>query len=326
MKHHWGARLRAVLLATTCALALAACDGKPTSGKAAPPMDAPATPSSTSATPTTDPSIDDPVDDDAPEGEVAILDHGDGDRVLLALQLTEGDHATTTMQMTLTMRAPGVPVPPIPMTMTMSSEVVDVADDVFTVQSVYAGIEIDDAGLPAEMVDPMRSAMSGLDGMSMTFEYGPTGEVLDTDFDLPDDAPPTTRQMLEQLTGSMTEIGMAFPDEPIGEGATWRKVGTTDVSGASMVQTTTYHLDELDGLDYRVSLETTGTLEAPDAGSIVTFANGSMTNTGRFEGSLTQVLPLKASTHGVTRMGMEAAGQRIRMTTTIDIEMTTETD
>ena len=172
----------------------------------------------------------------------------------------------------------------------------------------------------------LEEGLSGLEGTAVTFEYGPTGEVLDTSVALPDDAPPAAAQMLDQLTNSLSGVGMTFPAEPVGIGASWRTTSTINLSGISMTQVTTYVLEDLDGDDYRISMTGNATVEKPDDGAALPISGASMSTTGEIEGSLGQVLPVHGTSHATSTTVVDVPGQkRMRMATTIDMTIDTET-
>ena len=321
MTHAWGRGLAAAATVTCVSLALAGCGDKGRAGGEA-ADDASATPTSASATATPSATTD-PPSPVADEGEVTLLDPGSGDRQPLVLHLTEGERSTTTVQMTIATRTTGVDVPPIPMTMTMTSEVADVTAERSTVDVVYDGIDVDTDGLPPELVTELTTGLDMVDGLEMTFEYSPHGELLDSDISLPDGTPSSVQGMVDQIGDSMTSMGVAFPSEPLGEGARWQGESTVELAGMKVRQTTTYELVSFDGDSYTVAIKTRGALDPPQ-GLGATISKAEISTEGEMTGDLAHVLPSSATTHGTTSMDVDVAGKHGKVTTQIDMTMTTE--
>ncbi|MEZ0580141.1 DUF6263 family protein [Nocardioides sp. MH1] len=326
MNSRTGVRLRAAGIAALCALALAACNDKSDDPKAdadptsAATSDATSAPSEASSS-TTSATTDDGSDGTAGESGVEVLDHGSGDQQVLALHLTEGARATTSIEMTMTMSSKGLDLPTIPLTMTMSSEVLEVGDDRSTVRATYDSVEVGD-GVAPDLRASLEPEFAILKGIAITFDYAPSGTLLDTRVALPDDAPPSAQQLVDQISNSLSGVGMTFPSEPVGVGASWRSESTVGSVAVNIDQTTTYTLEEFDGENYRVSIEGSGEVQPGSTGA-ATVTAGSVTTTGEIEGSLDQVVPLHGTTRASTDMVIEASGQKVRTTTDIDMTITT---
>lgn len=320
VQHTWGRRTGLAGTAALVALALAACGDKD-GGEGVAGDDAGAAATSASATATTSESTttspSTPADDD-----VKVLDAGSGDRQQLLLHLTEGERSTTTLQMTVATETDAVDVPPIPMTMTMSTEVTDVTAEKSTVHATYDGIELA-SGLPQELVAGLQPGLDAMKGMEMTFDYSPSGALLDADVSLPDGAPASVQGMVDQLSDSVTSMSIAFPSEPLGEGARWQGESTVDLAGMQVRQTATYELVSFDGESYTVAIATRGALNPPQ-GTAAMISKAKLTTEGEMTGDLGHVVPSSATTHGSTAMVVEDHGRKLRVTTVIDMSMTTE--
>lgn len=283
----------------------------------APATAAAPTTSTTATTPSTPSTSTTPPDDG-----IEVLDPGTAPRRQLVLHLTEGQLSRTTLGMTMTMKSPGVDLPPIPITMVMSTEVADVVDDRSTVRATYDDITVDADGLPSDLADGLTSGMAGIKGMKATFTYSPNGALLDTDVTLPAGAPPSAQQLVDQISNSMTSLGVAFPTEPLGEGARWQRSSTSDVAGNSLRQTTVYELEQFDGEHYRIGVETRGVMHPQDVGG-VNFSDAKIVSGGDMSGGLGQVMPTAGTSRGTTTMSFDVAGHHVRMTTTIDMILST---
>lgn len=335
--HTWGVRLRAMGAVAACSLALVACGGDKDDDTAPAAKDETA-----SASPDDDlggllgsepteseetEGLEDggPQDLPADEAEVVVLDYGDEPRAVPSIDLEEGQRSTSTLQMRMAVAFNGKKSPSIPMTMVMAVEVQDVTEELTTVRTTYDDVSVDDTGLPGELVDELESGLASLEGLAITIDQSPSGALLDTRFSLPDNAPSSAHQMVEQIAGSVASYAVPFPTEPLGEGASWTVSTTVDTNGLTSSQTTTYVLEEFDGERYRISTDIEGTFEPVEL-SGVKLVRGSMAGSGETSGELGQMMPSLGTSEGSTTMVMKVGGRRVATKTDIDMTITTEAD
>lgn len=156
--------------------------------------------------------------------QVVVHDAGAEPRQTLRLALSEGStqHATMTMQMDMSMAVngkaqPTSSVPPIQMGMAVSISRVEDDGDI-TAQFHYDHLKVLGAGKAATQVE---AALEPLARMNGTVRTTARGELIDADFDVPDDLDPTMKSLLDSIEEQLGNIVVPLPTEPVGIGATW---------------------------------------------------------------------------------------------------------
>lgn len=305
-------RWRVIASVATCALALAAC-GEGSDDRAEPEAE----PTSSAAS---EPEATDPAPQTAEE--VEVLDTGAEPRVVALPDPEVGDEYESSQQLTMTTSFGPRPSPAVPMSTNTSTAVLEVTEDVVTVRTIFDEVEVDDSGLPEDLVTGIESGLDVVRGLAVTLEQSRSGAVLDTRFSLPDDAPPAAHQVVEQIADSLSIGSVAFPSEPVGEGASWRVVSTTESNGLVLTQATTYVLEELDGDAYEMSLEVEGTFEPGDIDG-AELVRGSTTGSGDASGTVGDLLPSSAASTGSTTLVVDVDGSRVE--SEVDVETTMAT-
>ena len=319
----WGVRLGTAAGAAACLLSLVACSDED-------PGDAPEPNpgAASSASPDDDlsgllggePAGEGPKD----PKEAVVLDQGDEPRIQPTVEVTVGQRFASTLQMTMTTSVNGMGAPSIPMTMVSSTEVQEVTDEVITIRGTFDEVDVDEARLPKQLVTQLESGLAALEGLAITIDQSPSGALLDTRFALPDNAPPSAHQMVEQIAGTLTTYSVPMPTEAVGEGASWMVVDTVESNGITMTQTSTYVLEELDGDQYRISSEVDGTVDPVDLGGGVELVRGSLSGDGETVGAFGDLMPASGTSELSTTMVIQAAGRRAETVTDVDMTMTTE--
>lgn len=173
---------------------------------------------------------------DVPLSGLRLLDAGGGEKAPVRFRYTKGTKQALVLEGTMSF-GPAVPLPPVTTTMEMTLEVTDVAEDgTATIEGLSGGMKMSGApgGAPPAGLAKLRTRTR--------MRTSPRGEVLSIDASVDaEDVEPEFRAMLSAVQASVKEsmgqIGVVWPEEPLGPGARWvfrRKMRTgmaeTDVN------------------------------------------------------------------------------------------------
>jgi hypothetical protein len=265
--------------------------------------------------------------DDVPgpgeEAAVDVQDAGaDDGKISFELDLPEGyrERTVITTQQTLDAAGQTIDVPPIEIT--QLSEVTGVDDDEITVEQTFEEVRALPGGDETTR-SALESTLSQLRGTSGTLTFDRSGQVVDTDFELPAGIDPAISQTFDQVLEQSSSIGAVFPDEELGEGATWTLKSTLELNGIEVEQTATYTLESLQGEDYEISVEIEQDFQEGDiaGGSI---KGGSGTTTGTITGTAGNLLPTSAQLDGDTDVQAEQGGSEQTVSTQTNITIESE--
>ena len=183
-----------------------------------------------------------------------LLDVGVEPRQLLRFQPEEGsaDLLSIEMQMSSTISAGGqvlanLPLPPLLMDIAAMVDRIDANGDIYS-NFHYDNIVVEDSNeAPASMVEMLRNVFDALSGLQVSTVTDSRGNTKSTDFDVPEDANPLVRQMLEQFGTSFEQLSSPFPAEAVGVGAQWQLRYDTEVSGMRFDTVATYEVVAIEG-------------------------------------------------------------------------------
>jgi len=276
----------------------------------APANSAPAGASQTSVTPGSSP--------------VKLLDAGSEPRKVISLHPAAGDRQslsmTTKMSMSMSMSssASQMPAMNIPtMVMTMDVAVKDVSPD----GDITFGVTFGDANVVADanttpgMADAMKTALSGMSGMTGAGKMSGQGVAHDVQFNLPPGAAPQLSQTVDQMKESFSMATVAWPAEAIGPGAKWEYAPQIKSQGMTIDQTIDYELVSVDG--DQLTLRTTTkqnaanqTIESPAMpGMKVKLIKMTGTGNANTTFNLAHIMPQKAGIDGDTEVIMDMGQQ-----------------
>lgn len=190
--------------------------------------------------------------------------------------------------------------------------------------SVRYEFEYTDLGTLGDPADPMVVAMQaqyaalrGLSGWAIIDDRGGT---LDGGIDALPSSDPTLQATIQELEASITQTSAPLPVEPVGVGARWQVVLQMQSQGIAVQQTMVYTLDGLDGGEVQLSMTVVpsaepGPIDLPAApGIAVELLEVTGGGDGTMVLSLDGLVPT-SDAHTNVRMKVEAAGQRMDMTT-----------
>lgn len=233
---------------------------------------------------------------------VKLLDAGAEPRKALRLHVKAGDKQATvmTIKVNLSMETPaaaGAPsnaIPSIPaISLPADLTVQDVAangDSTYQMVFTEPGIA-DEPGTPPQMAQGMRTALSGIKGVTATGVMSDRGVNKKVDVKAPPNANPQVRQIVEQMKEGMLDADSLLPEEPVGAGAKWEVKSSIKRSGISMDQTTDCQLVSVDG-DH---LSTTFTQTESPANQKMQNPPAATTETGSTVSDLSKIMPLEAT-------------------------------
>ncbi len=211
--------------------------------------------------------------------------------------------------------------------------------------SVEAATENVEGQLPASRNAFVTVGKPEADGADVSsaegFQFGwrgtDTGQMNSLRLAAPQAATDQARSTVERAITSLTSLPIVFPDEEIGPGATW--VVESRVTGEStLLQTTTYTLDKLDGdiAELSVKIEQRPSLGAlsfdgadtPEElrGKELKVTDHTSTSEGSVTVDLTKPLPTAGDVSVTTAIsyGAEGSDLRVVQTSATEMEFTTE--
>lgn len=184
-----------------------------------------------------------------PTAQVKLLNPGKGDRQVLRFKPTVGTRQVSLMSfdqtLTLAMMGQEMPAVVAPMVTSTIEVVVTKVEANGDVHYQVRYLDVDVVAKPGtrpEMLDVMRSQLKVLQAMSGDFVMSDRGQVKSGRFELPDQADPILRSVLEQFSQSMHQISLPLPETAIGVGAQWQTTVTMALAGMNLTQMATYEL------------------------------------------------------------------------------------
>ncbi|NEQ71430.1 MAG: hypothetical protein F6K21_39315 [Symploca sp. SIO2D2] len=137
---------------------------------------------------------------------------------------------------------PTVDTPAIEMKMETQVTQVDANGDIYADFSYSEVDVIADSKTPPELVNAMQSKLQSLVGLEGSLVMDAQGNTKDVNFDLPEGLDPNTKQMFQQISGSLKQLSSPFPSAAIGIGAQWQVAHSLNLNGMTINQTAIYEL------------------------------------------------------------------------------------
>jgi len=135
-------------------------------------------------------------------------------------------------------------------------------DGAFVTQlKVLAGGFEEDPAFPVDAAVELATTAEPLIGLTATSRTSDRGLVLAADVHVPSSATAPTRQLIENLKETLTQLALPLPVEAVGVGARWRVVSDLVTSGVRMRRTVMVELIELTGPN--ITLRTNVSQTAP---------------------------------------------------------------
>ena len=285
-------------------------------------------------------------DRDAPAAQgpaVELLTAGDAPRRELRYELSPGasERVTIDLDMEMAVALGDVPSPPVQlprMQMVLDLRVDEAVGD----DGARYSFELSEARtLDSDGVDPtvLRAIERGLAdtiGTRGTAVVDARGFNRQSRVDIPEGAPPETRQMMETTAQQMEQLAAPLPAEPVGEGARWEVVQHLEQNGVALVQTSVMTLESLDDDSGTISTSIRQTadpqtVEMPGAmaGASAELVELRSRGDGEFRFDLSRLMPLRATmrSESETRFEIDVGeGESQPMTTQMELALTVEAE
>ncbi|MDQ3312793.1 MAG: DUF6263 family protein, partial [Actinomycetota bacterium] len=286
-----GRRVRLGALAITATFAFAACGDDEGGGDTTDPT-------GTSGTDTTGSEGGDA--DQTPDDDIALLAGGQQQKYRLAPVYEEGQEATNTMDLTVSVSGAGQNIS-IGMQLVLDQVVASRSEGASTVESMIREIEVVDAPDGAE--ETMRQKFEGVLGKTLVTEYDENGQqvgetTLKDGGELPD-------SMRESVNANSQAV---FPTEEIGIGSRWSQVLTSESEGFDFDITTVYELKEVTDDEFVIAMSQDVPIDESVDGEDV---SGDFTGTGEVRVSRTN--PLLLTSDYTSDMSVTADGDDIEL-------------
>ena len=260
----------------------------------------------------------------APKEQTKLIEPGAEPRQELRLHPKAGDKQTASITLKSTVDTsmagmPGQQVKAPTMKISYEATVKSVADN----GDIGYEVLIKDAGVPDEtgalpqVVEPLKAALSGMQGLSGTGTVTSRGQSKGFDFKFPANASPTTRALVDQLKDAFVNITVSLPTEALGAGAKWERNEALKSQGATIDQTSDYELAPAEG--EHMVIKSTVTQSAANQKVEVPAMQGMKLKLVKFTGKgtvtttfgLGQLLPAEkvSELHTEQNLNMDAGGQ-----------------
>ena len=186
----------------------------------------------------------------APSGPVVTLTSpGTGKRSPLRFSARRGSRSTLTMsiKMAIGIEVGGNVVPPtatpeIRMVMGVTVTGVDPAGDMTYAMATRKVEALPGKGVTPEVLASTSAALAGISELAGRATVTPRGFARDVSLDVPATATQQTRDMLNGMKQSLSQLAAPLPEEPIGVGATWDTTTVLEQNGMRLTQIAHYKL------------------------------------------------------------------------------------
>jgi hypothetical protein len=184
--------------------------------------------------------------------QIRLLEAGSEPRRPLRFHPAAGDKQEVAMKLTtsMTMKVGGVENPTVTLpgvTLQMVIEILDVTKDGDIHYKAMMGDAViaEASGTTPQMGDALKSALSGLKGLSVEGTASSRGVQQALEIKVPAGANPQMRQTIEQMRQSFETFCTPLPEEAVGPGAQWEAKTPIRSQGILIDQTCTYQLVSL---------------------------------------------------------------------------------
>lgn len=264
---------------------------------------------------------------------VKLIDAGKGAKRQLRLTPKKGGTRTMVMTMKMAMKiaigANSMPQQTLPtMKLTMNTKITDVSASgdikyTFVVKQPDVIADKDASG----MADQLKDKLKGIAGMSGYAVVTNRGFTKEADFNIPADADPQMKQIMDSFKQSLYQIAAPLPEEAVGVGAKWDTIMQMTYNGMTLDQTASTELVELTGDIGKLKLSITQSAKPQKI-----TANGmqvdvlSLASTGNSETTidLKQVTPSQAAITSHSDAKMDAGGTKVAMQIDLTIGVTSK--
>jgi hypothetical protein len=268
--------------------------------------------------------------------QVKLLEPGAEPRKVLRLHPNPGDKQTLAFSMKMAMETkvgemetPAMKLPVIKMSLEATVKGVAENGDI-TYEMVMGDIGVsDEPGATPAVAEALKSALSGVKGLSGSGTISRSGFSKGFEFKAPPGSNPQAQQVVDQMKEFYTELAAPLPEEAVGPGAKWEVRMPLKTQGMTIDQTATYEVVSLEG----ESLTTKSTIVQQAANQKIqnpampgikvdlTKMTGKGSSERTFD--LAKLLPTTGTgkVHTETAMAMNMGGQKQAMTMKMDMDV-----
>jgi hypothetical protein len=240
---------------------------------------------------------------------VKLLDAGTGAKQKLRIHPVVGSKRTLVMKIRMAMELDAGPMMRLPhtdlpiMKMTFDTKVLEIdAKGVAKYEMVVTKIDVEQGKAAASLVPSVKASVDKLVGLKGWATVDSRNFTLAGAFDVPATGDPSTKQMMDSMSQSMSQLSAPLPDEAVGVGAKWSVDATMPANGIVLAQTGTYEITKLDGDHVAAKVAMKQTADAQEAhvpgmaGATLSVVSWKGTGAGTMELDLgKEVLPVHAS-------------------------------
>lgn len=262
--------------------------------------------------------------------EIKVLDAGKAPKATLrfAPQKDAKQSIVMAMDMGMTMDlGGGARSQQMPTTeMTMDVSITDIAaNGDIRYRFELTKIDVLESGGNAALVDAMKTALTGMTGLSGTAHVTNRGFTKDMTVNVPAGVNPQISQFLDSLKQSFSQLTAPLPEEAVGLGAKWDTSTRITQNGMTMTQVASNEIVALDGnvLTLAIKLSQTAPRQTiKKDGMTADLERYTGSGTGETTINLGQVVPTKAKISMKNDMDLKSAGQSLGIGINAVITMT----
>lgn len=190
----------------------------------------------------------------APDDQVKLIEAGAEPRKELRLHPKPGDKQTAVMTIKVAidlnigeMPPQAIKLPAIKITSDITVKSISAEGDIIYDLLIRNASAADDPGATPLVVEPIKSALAAIQGLSGTGTLSSRGLSKALEIEPPAGTAPQTLQAIDEIKECLAMIVSPLPKEPVGVGGRWEVKTPVKSQGMKVSQTTTYQLASLEG-------------------------------------------------------------------------------
>jgi hypothetical protein len=201
------------------------------------------------------------------DGGVTLDDAGaEAGRVQLPGPAVVGASGSASAAVAIAVSVDGQEIP-VELRLDFDGEVVEADDTGYTLETTFTGGEVIDAPAGAEAD---LATVTDIVGVTYRQRYDADGSAQDAVLVDPDALTAAQRSAYDEFGSQLDSAAFDFPDEPVGEGATWRSVSEVSSQGLEVAVTYQYELQALSGDEYTIAISYDEDIDTEVQGADVT--------------------------------------------------------
>jgi len=125
------------------------------------------------------------------------------------------------------------------------------------IDAAQSSNKIQEYGAAPMVAEAIKTAFSGVKGMSGSGTISSRGFSKGFEFKAPSDSNPQARQIVDQMKGAFNELSAVLPEEAVGTGAKWEVKAPVQSHSIKIDQTANYELVSVEGETYKTKSTST---------------------------------------------------------------------